>query len=474
MSVWTPMTQNIPAPPDVRGLSTAEAVAFRGCWQALIKHQSSNKKRVEYYQMHNTLKDLGIAIPTKLLLVETVVGWPAKAVDALAVRSRFDGYVFEGDIDTWLPQILRDNDFYNLYYQATVSELMAGCVFATLSVGALDEPEVLITMHSARSAAGVWDYRKKRIGAGIVIVATDEKNKNPTAINFYTDDAVIEIEMTKWGGWKATRKPHRLRRPLMEPLVFRPSLERPFGKSRISRAVMALTDSAVRAALRSEVASEFITAPQKYLMGIDDDLLDDIKGKQWDAYIGSIFAVSTNSEDTKPTFGQLSQGTMQPHIDYMRNLAARFASETSIPVSSLGVIQDNPSSAEAIYAAKEDLIIEADALNATNGNSLRNIGLMTLAISQNKSVEELSDAEKTLMAKFKPADRPSIVSQADAMVKQVTAIPWIGETTVALEALGYTADQIARMKSEKTAAVAEGLIRSIAQGQHQQAPQQGE
>ena len=60
----------------------------------------------------------------------------------------------------------------------------------------------------------------------------------------------------------------------MEPLVYRPSLDRPFGKSRITRAVMSITDSAVREALRTEVSAEFFTTPQKYLLGADEELFE--------------------------------------------------------------------------------------------------------------------------------------------------------------------------------------------------------
>lgn len=50
-----------------------------------------------------------------------------------------------------------------------------------------------------------------------------------------------------------------------------------------------------------------------------------------------------------------------------RNLAAQFAGATCVPISELGVVHDNPSSAEAIYAAKEALVVEVDAtLNAAN------------------------------------------------------------------------------------------------------------
>ena len=66
----------------------------------------------------------------------------------------------------------------------------------------------------------------------------------------------------------------------------------------------------------------------------------------------------------------------------MRSLAVRFSGETNVPVSELGVVSDNPSSAEAIYAAKEPLVIEAVNLNADNGEALRDVALMCLALEE--------------------------------------------------------------------------------------------
>lgn len=39
---------------------------------------------------------------------------------------------------------------------------------------------------------------------------------------------------------------------------------------------------------------------------------------------------------------------------------------------------------------------------------------------------------------------PSVVSQADAMLKMVQAIPWLGDSDVALEELGFSDDQMLR------------------------------
>ncbi|WP_167617875.1 phage portal protein [Eubacterium limosum] len=136
-------------------------------------------------------------------------------------------------------------------------------------------------------------------------------------------------------------------------------------------------------------------------------------------------------------------------MDTCENLAAQFAGETGIPISSLGVIHDNPASAEAIYAAKEDLIIEAEGLNETNGAALRNIGLLVAAISANTTIDALPDNAKKMQPRFRNPAIPSVVSQSDAIIKQVSAIPWIAESQVALEELGYTESQITRLLSDK-------------------------
>lgn len=84
-------------------------------WQnKLVK----NRERVKYYDGKNPLKDLGIAIPPMLKNLNAVIGWPAKAVDSLAVRSRFNGCVFSDGQDHGIKEILDANMFENIYYQA--------------------------------------------------------------------------------------------------------------------------------------------------------------------------------------------------------------------------------------------------------------------------------------------------------------------------------------------------------------------
>ena len=284
----------------------------------------------------------------------------------------------------------------------------------------------------------------------------------------FTDTHVIELSWSRNGRWTANRMPHSQGRPLMEPLRFKPTGDRPFGRSRVNRAVMSITDSAVREAIRSEVAAEFAAAPQKWLMGADDSVFSD--HSKWEAYIGSILALTRDDEGNMPQIGQFPQLSMQPHTEYMRSLAARFAGETSIPISSLGIVHDNPSSAESMYAAREDLVIEAENLNSVNATALERIGLLALAIAQNKTVADLTEMERTITASFKNPARPSAVSQSDAIIKQISALPWLAESDVALEELGYGEDKIMRLREDRTRAQGRQIIDAV---KKQRAAEQG-
>ena len=445
-------------------LTPAERRDFNDLLQVWQTKLSRNFLRKRYYDGKNHLKDLGISIPPALTDVETVVGWPAKAVDALAVRSIFDGFTIGGRDDSDLTPLLTANDFKLLYSEAVTSELINSCSFCTVSSGdGEDEPEVLINFYGATSAAALWDVRRKRIRCGFTIADyIDEPSGEcvPTEVNYYTDGFVIKCRRDEsTGSWATERVPTPVGRPLMEPLRYRPSLERPFGKSRISRAVMSITDSAVRTCLRAEVSAELYTSPQRYLLGADEDTFGgyesdvDARARKVEAYLGTIFAITPNENGDIPQYGQLSAMSMQPHTDYLRSLAARFAGETSIPISSLGVVSDNPSSAEAMYAASEDLIIEAEALNDVNGRSLENVARMVMALREGRRVQELTEEQLDVRANFKNPMRPSLASQTDAVIKQAEVMPWMLEgdeaLSITLSELGYSESQVNQLVSSK-------------------------
>lgn len=432
-------------------------------WDAKLPR---NQERTRYYELEKRVKNLGISVPPSLNRMEMTIGWPAKAVDQLANRSRFDGFVMNGS-DSAMTDIV---DMYALrsnYRQAMTSELAHSFAILTLSSGGKGEPNQIINAYSAEDCGVVWNSRENREAYAAVIIDYERDSEGnatgePSWVNLYTDSATWEIAGGKNGWYVVSEHPHKLGRPKFVSLRFKPTLRKPLGQSRITRSVMSTTDEAIRQAVREAVAAEFITIPQKWIMGADDDTFSD--NSKWDAYIGSILALTTNEDGEKPTVGQFQQGSMQPLTDYMRELAARFSGETSVPLNSMGIVHDNPASAEAIYAAKEDLVTLAEDLNEDNGIALRQIGLMAIASSQNKRLDELTDEELTLRAHFKNPAMPNLVSQADAVVKIVGAIPWVAETRIPLEQLGFDEADIDRMYAEKRTVQALQSVNAVLAG----------
>lgn len=402
-----------------------------------------NRLKMRYYNGKNVLKDFGISIPPQLLNVETIVGWPQKAVDTMAVRCRFDGFTAnDAGTQAMLDGLDMRSRLHVKYRQATQSTLIHSCSFATVTLDA--DGRSRIDFHDAEHAAARWDDAAGRIAYGMVVDAIGETG--PSEVTMYTDTAAVHAWDTGAGWWDWEAQPYAMGRPTMEALAYRPTFEKPFGQSRITRAVMSITDSAVREALRTEISAEFFTSPQKYLLGADRDAFN--AQTKWEAYIGNIFAVGRDANGDVPIFGQLSQGSMQPHTDYMRSLAARFSGETNVPISTLGVIHDQPASAEAIYAASEPLIIECDDFNDSARESLKTLAMMALAGELDVPLDELPEQYADFVPNFRNPAMPSVVSQTDAMVKIASVVPGFAGTDVFFEQIGFAEDMRRKTENE--------------------------
>lgn len=427
--------------------------------------RSRNILRSVYYDGKNALRDFGISLPPSMRSMEVVLGWPAKAVNVLAARCSFDGFVVPGESqDPFdLADLMAESGVEATLPQAITSALTHAVSFLTITPGdtARGEPEILILPKSATQATGLWDARTQSLTDGLSITKTDQEIGLPTELVWYSREHVTVFRREQGGKWSSDTRPNRLGRVWMEPLVFHPELERPFGHSRISRAVMALTDAGLRTLARSESHAEFFASPQRYALGADEDAFGGDMDR-WNAVMSRMLAISKDEDGDVPTLGQFSQMSMQPHFDHLRSLASLFAGETSVPLSSLGIVQDNPSSAEAIYAAKEDLVIEASSANRVWGSALRRAAITAVMLRDGLAVAP--EGLTALRAKWRSPATPSVVSASDAVAKQISAMPWIAESEVALEALGYDDATITRLLADKQRAEGGSLLDRVMEG----------
>ena len=321
-------------------------------WDLMIRQWSQklerNLLRTKYYDGRNELKNLSIAVPDSMAGISEVVGWPQKSVDALADRIVFDGFVGVGDDSRdplGLDSILSDNDFDVELPQAIRSALIHSCSFLNVRSA---EPEdglrskVSVSFRSALYETGLWDYARRGLSAALSITDIDRSQYAqantivPSELMLYMPGYTIRIRRTQSGRYHADAPRNTYMDHVPVYLIpYHQDLNRPFGRSRISREVMSITDTAVRTMLRMEVSAEFYSSPQRYLIGADEPP-EDKNGRKltgWEATISKMLNISLNEDGQAPAIGQFTQMTMQPHTDMLRALAARMSGATGVPLS---------------------------------------------------------------------------------------------------------------------------------------------
>lgn len=411
-----------------------------------------NEELRSYYEGDIRPPDIGIDNVPVNVHVDMQCDWPRKAVTSVSERARLDCFTFAGGVqDATMGRVVRDNDLVGAYNRHVSSELMQGCMFATVN---RSSDSATVRFHTAETAAGIWDVANSRLASGFVVADLkrtpwSEKKPVPVQINMHVPGAIVVLTQTAYGQWEARREMTPLDRPLMELFAFRPTGIKPFGQTRITKTVRHISDEVVRTLQNMAVSSAFYAHPQKYLMGLNDEQYDKLVSSKWKLTIDSMLLTTMDEEGNVPKFGQLPAVSPQPYIDIVRSYAALFSGATGVPLNSLGIVQDNPSSAEAIAAAREDICIAAQDLIESNSVSLRNVALMAMAVAEDKTIDELSELQKTVMAHFKDPSMPSIVSQADAMVKVAAADPAFAGTSVFYEQLGFDEATRDRISSEK-------------------------
>lgn len=440
---------------QVQGLADRDRETLERLLEVYNYHLSKNAIKDRYYEGKISLAEvnLGIALPQGIMGLEIGCAWGSKTVDVLAGLSMFDGFVNSaGNNADDIACLVADNRLLSEYSKACRDELKYGCTFATLSADRA--VGCRIRFHSPQTAAALWNGEKCRIDSGLAIVGTipDEEYTYwiPTTVNMYTDTHIIVLRRDE-NAWTAEYHPHNMGRPLMEPLIWNATSNKPFGQSRIKEPIRRLIQGYVRTIANATIGLEFSTTPQKYLLGITDEQYDVVINQKFKQYIGSILAATTNPETgEKPTFGQFQQGSISSHVEMIRVLATQFSAATGLPVTETGVVNDaNPTSSDAIMAQSRTLTQMAEQLNESNAQSLRIIALMAQAVASNTTIDKLSDDQLNVIAHFKNPAMPSVAASADAAIKIASGRPAFAGTDVFLEMVGFDQADIRRIKAQE-------------------------
>lgn len=427
------------------------------------KRYARNRMRTLYTDTEQAFKDIGIAMPPQLRKMKYVLGWAEQAVRKPAMRSQFEG-LREADSDDpfELREVFAANDFSHEIGQTIYSAGKHGAALITVAAGLPGEPKVMIQAHSAEDAGFIWDRRRRRLRSAVTISDSD-KHGRVTEFTVWLSDRVVTCTK-KGAGWNTEDISHSLGRVPAVVVRHSPSLSSPLGRSRLTNAVMGLNDLAVRTLARMEGNAEFYSSPQVALLGVDYDAFYGENGgltrdDKFRLAMDRILALTKDEDGDRPVLQQLQQATMTPHSDMMRTVAGAFSAETALPVSALGVVQDNPASAEAIRAAYHEMLIDVTYQNKyVLPGAIREVAALCVMIRDN--VSSIPDSFWNVDVTFKDPEFRSLSAEADAVQKLSSTISQMADYPVLLERI-FTHGEVARIQADKKRAAGTELLKMI-------------
>lgn len=433
-------------PRFVTNVSDAELDVIRGLFVRLAEKYPRNVVRSMYFDGKMPLKPTGNIPQEAMQRIAAVSDWPEKAVSALAERSVFEGFVAPGGAqDPFdLAGVLDANRFDLELPQAVTSAYKHSCSFITTALGDVQsgDPEVVIMARSAEWSTAKWDKRRRAVSAALALKDWDSLGQ-PSSMDVFLPDVVLSMTKRPSGAWVTERRANALGEVLVEALAYDPQIDRPFGRSRISRPVMNITDHALSTIVRTEISADFYAAPRMMALGVTKDAFS--RGK-WDAAIDRWFAISKDEDGDTPTVQQFPQMTMQPLTELYRMYATQFSGATGVPVANLGIVTDNPPSAEALYADDRRLVNTARRQNRIMGSALRRVAQKVVRLREGS---DLTPELQKIDASWANPAFTSPTAAADALQKLSLVFPWMAESEVALEFAGFSQTEITRLLSDK-------------------------
>lgn len=371
--------------------------------------------RYRFYEQKKTAKDFGILTPQKLRNFHIVNGWCTKAVDSLADRISF--YSWEND-NFDFSNIYDMNNPDTLYDSAILSALISSCSFIVITPRRNDIPKLQVIDGSR--ATGIIDDTTGMLIEGYAEIEVDQDGKVTQAAYFTREKTrYYAIKNQKWSKVLTVKNPAPY--ALLVPVIYRPDAKRPFGHSRISRTCMDIAEGAMRTIKRSEIAGEYYSMPQKYVLGLDPDA--ELENERASASSMLKFTLDDSGEN-HVNLGQFNAASPQPFYEQLKMMASLFAAETGLTLDDLGFVTSNPTSADAIKASHENLRLSARKAQKNFGRCFLNAGYLASCVRDDYSYErsQVYMTKATWAPIFEP-DASQLGMIGDAIVKINSAMP---------------------------------------------------
>lgn len=324
----------------------------------------------------------------------STLGWCTEAVDELANRLVVDS--LENDnYGMW--NIFEQNNRDILFDSAIKSALISACSFIYI-IKNDDDEIVKLQLIDGHNATGTIDPSTFLLKEGYAILDVDELG-NPILEAYFLPNETIYFDKTQRAEIHIANPTGY---PLLVPIIYRPDADRrPFGQSRISKAMIDLQNKARNTVTCMEVAREFGAFPQKWVVGLSQNAeFDTLKN----AY-KSILAIDKDEDGDKVTVGQFAQLSLSSYLAQFQAYRTEFEKHAGLD-------------------SKEHLETIANGAQRTFGSGLVNVGLVSASLRDNTHYNRsLLSETKVIWKPVYALDTMSLSSFGDAIIKINQSVP---------------------------------------------------
>lgn len=465
-NTWRPMGA---ATIDLGGIKNAASLSGDAKWWASLlvdeyaKHAGHNAMLRDYYEGRVKVPDYGVGAEIEN---DQTCHWPSKAVDALADRITFEGFATPEGMDeaqaAALASIEASNNLVNSYNRHLTPKLLYGCMAATVTRN--QQGRAVVRFHSADTFTAIPspDGKDGVVAAGMAIARvefTSWSTQRPvsTVVNLHLPGNVVELRQVAAGQWVASDGFTRETEPSLYVFTHDGTgTLNAFGRTRITQFVRTLTDDAIRCMWHMQISGAYYSIPKLIMLNLMPAQFEAVIENKFKYQLDRVIATEADeSGEARTAIQQLSGNSPQPFVDELRALATQFSGATGVPLNSLGIVQDNPSSAEAINASREDICLIAQRDISEDRAVLRKVALAALSVQLNTTVGELLSSNPELMDVSARFASPVLHTYGELsnFVTQVSAVrEGFGKTDYAARLLGVPDEELESVKSDEVRA----------------------
>lgn len=457
---WFTLTRHdiLDKPTSTVGIGPDDALKLVGALTGKLNSTVTDLDKWDrYYRGTQPLSFLHpeIALTVGDRLKSMVINWCRVALDSLEERLNVDGFRL-GDaqtIDAQIAQLWQRNDFDLGSGRTHHASMRHGRAFVSVWAGD-DGPRLAV--ESARQTVVSYEPGTQIVNAGL----KKWQAGSVSYANLYLPDRVVKyvqgatpVVPHKDGNiWQVTEV---VDNPLgivpLIPFLNRYDLDMPDGESELAD-IAPLVDAINKLATDMMVSSEFHAMPRRWATGIE--IQQGEEGERTKAEAKAYWERATAGKvwmaGQGVSFGQFAVAELANFTNAIEMLTANLAAIAGLPPHYMGLHNDNPASADAIRSAEAALIKRAQRKQRSLGEAWEDT--ITLATVINHDGEVPAGIE-TLETVWGDPATPTIAQMADAAMKLTSG--GIIDFEQAQEDLGYSANQIERMRVRRVNALAE-------------------